>query len=124
GYSQSAGAASLLKAYYVERNRLFTVFKNFPLRLLLRAPFASLARYFWHAMSLTAERGKAAEFRRRHSAAWLPLLVLRAHAAALLCLPRLIRERRRILTARRIRSRDFERLLAQHAISVRQVALL
>ena len=30
-YSHSAGRASPLKAYYVERNRLYTVIKNFPL---------------------------------------------------------------------------------------------
>ena len=48
-YSHSAGRASALKAYYVERNRLYTVIKNFPVPLLARAPWAALARYFWHA---------------------------------------------------------------------------
>ncbi len=124
-YSHSAGAASLLKAYYVERNRLFTVVKNFPLRALLRAPGAALARYFWHTMSLFSGRGKASEFRASgRSPAWLPLLALRAHAAALLSLPRLLRERRRIVRSRRIAASQFEELLARHAIRVRQVAAL
>jgi GT2 family glycosyltransferase len=124
-YSQSAGAASPLKAYYVERNRLLTVLKNFPWRMLLRAPFAALARYFWHLRSLAEGRGKAAEFQRAgHSPAWLPWLVLRAHAAALVRLPGLLRERRRIFASRRISSREFERLLARHTIAVRQVAAL
>ena len=125
GYSHSAGRASALKAYYVERNRLYTIFKNFPLLMLLRAPFASVARYFWHAISLLEGRGKAAEFRRAgQSAALLPFLVLRAHAVALVRLPRLLRERRRTFKSRRITSRDFERLLARHLITVRQVAAL
>ena len=33
-YSHSAGRASPLKAYYVERNRLFVLAKNFPARML------------------------------------------------------------------------------------------
>ncbi|HEX5430340.1 MAG TPA: glycosyltransferase family 2 protein, partial [Bryobacteraceae bacterium] len=61
-YSHSSGRASPLKAYLVERNRIYTMLKNFPLRLLVRAPFASLARYFWHAIFLLRGQGKAAEF--------------------------------------------------------------
>jgi GT2 family glycosyltransferase len=124
-YSHSAGAASPLKAYYVERNRLYTILKNFPLRLLLRAPFAALLRYFWHLFLLIEGRGKASEFRRGgRSAAWLPLLAIRAHGAALLHLPGLLRQRHRIMRSRRIGTSEFETLLSRHTISLRQVAAL
>jgi len=124
-YSHSAGAASLTKAYYVERNRLCTVVKNFPPRLLLLVPFASLLRYFWHVVSLFEGRGKAAEFQRGgKSAAWLPLLVLRAYGAVVLRLPRLLAERKRIKTSRRISAVEFRRQLARHSISLRRVAAL
>jgi GT2 family glycosyltransferase len=124
-YSHSAGRASALKAYYVERNRLYTVLRNFPVRLLLRAPFAAVARYFWHLISLWTGQGKAAEFRTAgQSPAWLPFLVFRAHAAALLHLPRLLRERRSIHKTRKITTPEFEVLLARHSIPVRQVAAL
>lgn len=124
-YSHSAGRASPLKAYYVERNRLYTIVKNFPLRLLLAAPFASMARYLWHLISLDSGQGKTAEFRQAgHSFALLPFLVLRAHASALLRLPRLLLERRRIRASRRIDVKRFVELLKRHAISVRQVASL
>ena len=62
-YSESAGRASPLKAYYVERNRLYTIVKNFPAGMLWAAPFASVARYFWHMAAIVAGRGKAAEYR-------------------------------------------------------------
>jgi GT2 family glycosyltransferase len=124
-YSHSAGAASRTKAYYVERNRLYTVIKNFPMRLLLRTPFAALFRYLWHLVSLFEGRGKAAEFQRSgSSAAWLPLLVLRAHVSVMVRLPSLARERRRIMATRRIDSRMFQELLARHSISLRRVATL
>ncbi len=124
-YSHSAGRASGLKAYYVERNRLYTIVKNFPLGLLVRAPFASVARYFWHLVSMMTGEGKAAEFREAgQSGALLPFLVLRAHVAALLRLPRLLRERRSIRKMRRITATEFEQLRSRHSISVRQVAAL
>jgi GT2 family glycosyltransferase len=124
-YSHSAGRASPLKAYYVERNRLYTAIKNLPPMMLLAAPIMSLARYFWHLMSLLEGRGKTAEYRQAgHSAALLPFLVFRAHVAALYRLPRLLRERRRIRKTARLSDREFTALLQQHSIGIRQVAAL
>jgi GT2 family glycosyltransferase len=124
-YSHSAGRASPLKAYYVERNRLYTVIKNFPAGMLLLAPWAALTRYFWHCASILRGRGKAAEFLHDgQSAALLPFLVLRAHVAAAVRLPKLLRERRRIFQSRSITSSQFEELLKRHSISARRVAEL
>ncbi len=87
-YSHSAGKASALKAYYVERNRLFVIFKNFPLLDLLRVPFYATSRYFWHFVYALGGRGKAAEFRREGgSLARLPWYVLRAHLELLARFP-------------------------------------
>ena len=122
-YSHSAGRATPLKAYYVERNRLYTILKNFPAGMLLAAPFGSMARYFWHAATLVTGRGKAGEYRQAgHSPAMLPWLVIKAHAAALFHLPALLRERRRVRAKRRIGVTEFRTLLGQHSITVRQVA--
>lgn len=124
-YSHSAGRASALKAYYVERNRLYTVIKNFPASLLWRVPFTALARYFWHAVSILQGRGKAAEFRSDGQPVWsLPLLVARAHLAGLAHLPALLRQRREIFRSRKISSREFRELLGRHSLTVREVASL
>jgi GT2 family glycosyltransferase len=124
-YSHSAGRASPLKAYYVERNRLYTIVKNFPARMLLVAPFASIARYFWHVSTLISGHGKAAEYRDEgHSAAMLPWLVIRANLAALFRLPALLAARHRIRATRRITPAEFRTLLERHSITVRQVAAL
>ena len=124
-YSHSAGRASPLKAYYVERNRLYTIVKNFPVRMLWAAPFASLARYAWHLVALLSGRGKAAEYRQAgHSSAMLPFLVVRANIAAIFNLPSLLSERRRTRSARKISPAEFSALLKRHSITVRQVAAL
>ena len=124
-YSHSAGAASPLKAYYVERNRLFVLAKNFPARMLAAAPFVSVARYLWHARYLLEGRGSAARFRAEGNAgprmAWY---VLRAHCALLKHAPRLRRQRRQIRARARITPRIFRRLLRSHSISARRLAAL
>jgi GT2 family glycosyltransferase len=124
-YSKSAGRASALKAYYVERNRLYTVVKNFPFSMLALVKFYAFARYYWHLLFMLTRTGKAAEFRDAGHTPWLlPFLVLRAHASAVVRLPYLFRERRRILKTRRVSSKEFRALLAAHSISVRKVAEL
>jgi GT2 family glycosyltransferase len=122
-YSHSAGKASALKAYYVERNRLFLAVKNLPFGDLLLAPFYSMARYFWHVVFALEGRGKAADFQRAgNSGRQLPVLVLRAHLALLARFPTLWKERRKM--KRRFTPKQFRRLIRRFSISPRQVAAL
>jgi GT2 family glycosyltransferase len=124
-YSHSAGRASPLKAYYVERNRLYTIVKTFPAGMLLVSIFANAVRDFWHVASLFSGKGKAAQYRQDgHSWAMLPLLVIRATLATLFRYPALIAARRRIRASRRITPAEFRSLLARHSITLRQVASL
>jgi GT2 family glycosyltransferase len=122
-YSHSSGRASALKAYYVERNRLFLLLKNFPEALLWSAPFYSLARYFWHAVYAWRGQGATAEFGRAgNRPTELPMTVLRAHVALFKNWPRLWKERKRI--RRRLTPKQFRQLLSEYSISPRKVAAL
>ncbi|MGC9972485.1 MAG: glycosyltransferase family 2 protein [Bryobacteraceae bacterium] len=124
-YSKTAGSVSPLKAYYVERNRLYVLVKNFPAGLLLRAPFLTLARYFWHVVSVLEDRGSAARFRREHHGVLeLAFIVARAHCAALFRARRLWKKRREVRAKARIAPREFRGLLKQHWIAPREVAAL
>lgn len=122
-YSHSAGAASHLKAYYVERNRLFMVAKIFPPAMLWAAPFYSLVRYFWHAFYASKGRGAAAAYRSSgNRTSGLAAIVLRAHLEVLRNFSRLRRERRRV--RRRLTPKQFERMLRDYSITPRKVAAL
>lgn len=121
-YSHSAGRASPLKAFYVERNRLFLIAKLFPVSMLLLVPFYTLVRYSWHAIYALQGRGMAAHYRAGNPALSLLTHVLRAHAAAIAHVGTLLRERRRV--TRRISPREFAALIAANEISPRQVAVL
>ena len=123
-YSETAGAASALKAYYVERNRLFLITKNFPASRLAATPLFALARYFWHAFSILEGVGSAARFRRqRRNSFELVFILLRAHCAWLFRLPSLWRKRRRIVRGARLSPEAFGRLLEAHVITTREVAV-
>jgi len=122
-YSHSAGQASALKAYYVERNRLFVAAKNFPMADLILMPFYSVMRYFWHLVFAIQGRGKAAEFQREGGGtAKLLSYVIRAHFALLARLPAIWKQRRAM--KRRFLPKQFRRLIWRFSISPRQVAAL
>jgi GT2 family glycosyltransferase len=124
-YSHSAGRASPMKAYYVERNHWYLALKNFPWPLVMFVKQASFVRYFWHLISLIEGRGKASEFRGSgHSMAFLAFLMFRAWVVAIVRLPRLWSARRRIIKTRRITRQEFRKILADHSISLRKVAQL
>ena len=122
-YSHSAGRASALKAYYVERNRLFVAVKNFPAGMLAVVPAVSLMRYFWHAVALASGRGAAGEFRSQGgSSLQLIWFVARAHIALIASLPRLWSERRRIRRTARITAAEFRTTAWRHKIGARELA--
>jgi GT2 family glycosyltransferase len=122
-YSHSAGRASALKAYYVERNRLFLIFKNFTLLDLALVPYFGTARYFWHVMYALRGRGKAAEFQRTGGSFFrLPWYVVRSHFALLARFRKILRQRRGM--KRRLTPKQFRRLIHRFSITPRKVAAL
>jgi GT2 family glycosyltransferase len=124
-YSHSAGRASALKAYYVERNRLFVIAKNFPAGMLWAAPFVTVARYAWHLRWMLVRRGAASRFREDEGGALLLVwIAIRAHLDCLARFVSLWRKRRAVRRSARISSAAFRELLGAHAISARRLAEL
>lgn len=122
-YSHSAGRASPLKAFQVERNRLLVAAKNFPAPMLWKLPWVSLTRYFWHAVNARRGRGAAGQFAADGDG--IPgmfLIVLRAHAGLLGQL-RQVRAKRRAIR-RRLTPKQFARMAKSYSISARRVAAL
>ncbi len=122
-YSASAGRASAAKAYFVERNRLRMMVRTFPVSWLVAAPFYSVLRYGLHLLAAVGGRGKAGEFRSSGQPFWLlPWTVLKAHAALVASLPSLLSQRAAIRRNRKSSPAELKRRLAQHRISLREVA--
>ena len=122
-YSSTAGAFSLMKARFVERNRLWVALKNFPCILLFFVPFVSLSRYFWQLRSARGARGAAGGFiRSGNSVSSAVLVLLGAHGETLWQLRSLLRKRAQARKTRRLSSLEFARLMYRHRISAKDLA--
>lgn len=96
--------------YSRERNRLRAVVKNFPVRDLLLVLPAELMRY---VLAVTPRRTKDS----RPQLGWF---IVKAHAAALAELPRLLRARK--LIKRRMTAEQMRHAFARHRVSLYQIA--
>jgi len=119
--SASLGRFSPLKAYYVERNRIWVLCKTFPLGYLLRSPWHTLRRYAMNLFSIVSGQGSAASFNRSHSSGTLALRLLQANWDGLLGIPRMLAKRRHLV--RRVPAAEIKRLLKRHRISAREITL-
>lgn len=121
-YSQTAGPASASKVYFVERNRLAVLVKNFPLDWILLAPLYSSYRYLLHVRALASGRGYAGQG--EAPVAWTAYVAAIARAAWhwLLWLPRLVRARRAMNRKAVLSAREFRALLRRHALRIAEVA--
>lgn len=122
-YSKSSGRASRMKAFYVERNRLFTVVKLFPAVLWPIVPLFSAWRYLAHFAALLRGTGLAGEFGGPGESWWrLVLIVVSAYWHTLLHLGELLRKRRAAKRNVRLGALDFWRLIRRYAAGAREVA--
>ena len=123
-YSGTAGAYSVLKARFVERNRLWVAIKNFPLSMLAWVPPVSAVRYLLQAKAVLTNRGAAAGFVRSGGSMGGALkIIVQAHWDTLTRIRTLLRKRGECARKRRVRAADFRRLLRRHSISVRKLAV-
>jgi GT2 family glycosyltransferase len=122
-YSRSAGAYSSLKAFYVERNRVWVLLKIFPWSLVVLSPFYTAMRLGLQAIGVLSGRGAAARLARDRGAAHLAVVTLKAYAAALRGLPRVLSDRARLRRRQRLDTGAFLRLLDEFRLTAREAAL-
>jgi GT2 family glycosyltransferase len=122
-YSATTGTYSPRKAFLVERNRLWILLKNFPLREILLSPLYTARRYAMHWRGVVSGKGASGRFARDLSAWKLFGVILTAEAAGLAGLPRVLRQRRENRRNRRIASAQFRDLLRRFSMSAEEVAL-
>lgn len=122
-YSATTGAYSPFKAFLVERNRIWLTVKCFPPGALLAAPFFAAGRIILQAWGVLSGKGASGAFAREYSGWTLPVILVRAHLAALKGLPRMWKKRRSIRRKNKTPNREFYRWLKQFRLSARELAL-
>jgi GT2 family glycosyltransferase len=122
-YSATTGTYSPRKAFLAERNRIWILFGNFPLRDILVSPFYTVYRYAMHFLGAVSGRGASGKFTKEHSLWRLFGTILRAECAAVFGIPRVLRHRMANRRNRRITVAEFRLLLRRFAMSVEEIAL-
>jgi GT2 family glycosyltransferase len=119
-YSASAGAYSSLKAFQVERNRVWLLLKLLPWSWIAASPAYTALRLALQAWGGLWGRGAAGKLAAERSLLHLVALTLRAWASAVVGAPRVLAARRRVL--RRLDPAQFRALLSANALGAREIA--
>ncbi len=107
----------------IERNRVWLAAKLFPWRVLALQPVYLLLRVGASVYSAVTGRGEAARFAAERSFLLLLKCFLRANAAALAGLPRMLAKRRQVAGIRRLSAGQAAAVLRRFRISLRDLAL-
>ena len=122
-YSASSSAYSPLKAFLVERNRIWVLLKYFPPEMILISPLFTLIRLVVQLYGALSGKGAAGKFAKQYSAFSAILILLKAWFSALAGLPRIIKQRRDFIRKTRISRRELYRLFRTFRISALEIAL-
>lgn len=121
-YSQSSGAYSALKAFYVERNRVWIAVKYFPLTLLLESPFFTLLRFALQGYGALVGRGAAGRFSEAHSPWKLLRILLKVYLAAFRGLPKMWKKRNEMKRRTRVSQREIRSWFHRFGMSAREIS--
>jgi GT2 family glycosyltransferase len=122
-YSSSSSAYSPLKAFLVERNRIWVLLKYYPLELILVSPWFTLTRLAVHAYGALTGKGASGKFAAQHSIFKAFMIMMRAWCSALTAIQRIVRARRELSRFRRIGRPEIYRLFRDFGLSVTEIAL-
>ncbi|HEX4997202.1 MAG TPA: glycosyltransferase family 2 protein [Terriglobia bacterium] len=121
--SATAGEFSPLKAFLIERNRIFVAVKTFPLPLLAVSPLFTLVRFAFHAYGAIFSVGSSGRFAASASRFGLAAAIVRAYASAITHMPSMWRARIKVRQAIRLNDRAFVALLWKQRITLRALTL-
>jgi hypothetical protein len=121
--SHNFGHHSKLKAFYVERNRLWNLIKLFPLLLVIVSPAFSAYRYILQTYAALTDRGVSGGFVRDYSRRDLVSILIKALLAGTKDLPQMLRKRRIIQKKRRISKKGIYRLISRYKLPALELAL-
>ncbi|MGB7620779.1 MAG: glycosyltransferase family 2 protein [Terriglobia bacterium] len=120
-HSQTLGAFSPEKIFFVERNRLWLAVKLFPLSVLLLNPYYAGLRFLVGLAASLFRKGPAGDFAQEYSSPRLIWTVLRANMAAMIGLPQMWKKRRKVRGGKRLSDVELRRILSQHRIGLMEL---
>lgn len=121
-HSASSSNYSPMKAFLVERNRMWLEVKNFPLSLIVKGFYHTVLRYIYQAYGAFAGKGASGAFSNEFSKRQLIVILLRSYIFAIFGLPKMMRKRKQIQARRIIKKKHILSLLQVYGIDTRSIA--
>lgn len=121
--SSTAGNYSVFKAFHVERNRLYCLWKWMPRFLIAVSPVFTLNRYAMQAYAAATRQGLSSDFVKEYSMVRLVVLIVQAWLAALFRFPRMLAKRRRISNRRTLTVREWYGMISRFKLDAIELAL-
>lgn len=122
-YSGTAGRYSAMKAFYVERNRIWILIKYFPMESIFFSLYFTVKRLLLQGYGVITHRGATGRFAKNESLKLIIKTLFSAYISAFKGLPDILKKRKIIHKNKKITKNDFKRLLSLHAISCKEIAL-
>jgi GT2 family glycosyltransferase len=123
-HSASSADYSPLKAFLVERNRIWIQWTYFSLWMIAKGQVYTFTRYLFQAYGAFAGKGAAGGFTRGHSKASLVKVLCRVWGAALKGLPDVRAKREAVREGRSVAGRSLVREVLEHyGVPAREIGL-
>ncbi len=122
-YSATTEPYSPLKAYLVERNRIWVVIKCFPLDMILLSPFYTLLRYAFQGYGAMTGTGASGRLMKSTSVFRALRILMKAYITALARFGRMIRKRKEIMRLQRAEKSEFRAWFRRFGVGVKEVSL-
>jgi len=122
-YSATVEPYSPLKAYLVERNRIWVVMKCFPAGLAITSIFSTLLRYLMQGYGIVTGKGAGSRLVRSGSGAGSAGILVRAYVSAFRKFGIMVRKRKQISRTRKVSTREIARWFRRFGIGVKELAL-
>jgi GT2 family glycosyltransferase len=121
--SATAGIYSPLKAYLVERNRIWILIKYFPLSFIVTSFFFTILRYMLQAYGALIGKGAAGRFVEGSSKFALIKILFRSYVDALPKLSLMLKKRKDFNRLKKATTREFCSLLRKFRIGPAEISL-
>lgn len=122
-YSASSFAYSPMKAFFVERNRVWVALKNFPLAVLVLSPLYTFKRYFLQTYAVSFKKGAAGKFAAKHSPIYLLYILFKANLSAMGKIFIMCKKRRQIKKMTRVSHKEIVSWFHNFEISAAELSL-
>ena len=120
--SASAGQYSSLKAFLVERNRMWLEIKNFPLVLIAYGHIFTFLRYMYQAHGAFTGKGAVGGFTKDHSKTELIGILGKAYASAIRGLPKMMKKRKLIQRNKLKTPKEVFEILKMYGVDSKTIA--